>query len=82
MKTIPQRTLRNHSGAVLRQVEAGEQFVITAQGRPVAMLGPYERAGGFPLPRSERSCERLPTPRYSTICAGSRADSPQEPWEH
>lgn len=43
MKTIPQRTLRNDSAAILRQAEAGEQFVVTVHGRPVALLGPYER---------------------------------------
>jgi len=43
MKTIPQRELRNNSGAVLRQAEAGEQFLITVDGRPVAELGPHRR---------------------------------------
>jgi antitoxin (DNA-binding transcriptional repressor) of toxin-antitoxin stability system len=32
LRTIPQSTLRNESDAVLRQAEAGEQFVITVQG--------------------------------------------------
>ncbi len=48
MKTIPQRTLRNESGEVLRQAEAGERFVITVHGRPVAVLGPYERRQWVP----------------------------------
>lgn len=43
MKTIAQRVLRNESGKILRQAEDGEQFVITVHGRPVALLGPYER---------------------------------------
>lgn len=43
MKTIPQRTLRNDSAKILRQAEAGERFVVTVHGRPVALLGPYER---------------------------------------
>jgi prevent-host-death family protein len=37
---ISQRQLRNDSGAVLRAVEAGETFVITSNGRPVAELRP------------------------------------------
>lgn len=37
---ISQRQLRNDSGAVLRAVEAGEAFVITNNGRPVAELRP------------------------------------------
>ncbi len=43
-KVIPQCELRNRSGAVLRQVERGDSFVVTVGGgRPVATLGPYER---------------------------------------
>jgi prevent-host-death family protein len=40
MVTIPQKELRNHVGEVLRRAEAGEQFMITVSGRPVAQLGP------------------------------------------
>ncbi|MFY9820059.1 MAG: type II toxin-antitoxin system prevent-host-death family antitoxin [Thermoanaerobaculia bacterium] len=48
MKTIPQRELRNHSGEVLRQAESGEQFTITIEGRPVAVLGPVPRRQWIP----------------------------------
>lgn len=37
---ISQRQLRNDSGAVLRAVEAGEVFIVTSNGRPVAELRP------------------------------------------
>jgi len=40
MATIPQRELRNNVGAVLRRAEAGESFIVTVDGRPVAQLGP------------------------------------------
>lgn len=43
MATIPQKELRNNVGEVLRRAEAGEQFVITVSGRPVAELGPAAR---------------------------------------
>jgi prevent-host-death family protein len=43
MRTIAQRELRNHSGEILRQAESGEQFAITVDGRPVAMLIPYQK---------------------------------------
>ena len=43
MRTIAQRELRNHSGEILRQAEGGEQFAITVDGRPVALLGPYQK---------------------------------------
>ena len=48
MKTIPHRKLRNESSEVLRQAEAGERFVITVQGRPVAELGPVPRRRWVP----------------------------------
>lgn len=40
METIAQRDLRNGSGEILRRVEAGERFVVTMAGRPVAELIP------------------------------------------
>ena len=39
-KQISQRQFRNESGAVLRAVEAGESFIITNNGRPVAEIRP------------------------------------------
>lgn len=38
--TIPQRELRNDNARVLAAVAAGESFVITRHGRPVAELRP------------------------------------------
>jgi len=43
---ISQRQLRNDSGAVMRAVEAGEVFIVTSNGRPVAELRPI---GADPL---------------------------------
>jgi prevent-host-death family protein len=40
MRTIAQRELRNQSGQILREAEEGEQFLITVEGRPVALLLP------------------------------------------
>ncbi len=48
MKTIAQRELRNHSGEILRQAEAGQQFAITVDGRPVAVLSPYQKRQWVP----------------------------------
>ncbi len=42
--TIPQRELRNDVSGVLRRVEAGEEFVVTVRGRPVAELRPLGSA--------------------------------------
>jgi prevent-host-death family protein len=48
MKSIAQRELRNQSGEILRQAEAGQQFTITVDGRPVAVLGPYQKRQWIP----------------------------------
>jgi len=39
-KTITQRELRNDSGAVLREVQAGRTLIVTRNGVPVAELRP------------------------------------------
>ena len=52
MRTIPQRELRNDIARVLREVEAGESFEVTVDGRPVAQLLPIVRRRRF-VPREE-----------------------------
>ncbi|MDR0483344.1 MAG: type II toxin-antitoxin system prevent-host-death family antitoxin [Cellulomonadaceae bacterium] len=41
---IPQRELRNNSGEILRRAEAGEEFVVTTNGTPVAKVVPIYAA--------------------------------------
>ena len=41
-KTINQRELRHASAKVLREVQAGQTFVITRNGEPVAELRPIQ----------------------------------------
>ena len=43
-RTIPQRELRNDNAKVMEAVTAGETFVVTRNGEPVAELRPL-RAG-------------------------------------
>jgi prevent-host-death family protein len=42
-KEITQRELRNDSGEIMRAVDAGESFVVTRNGVPVAELVPVRR---------------------------------------
>jgi prevent-host-death family protein len=48
---IAQRQLRNDNAEIMRRVEAGESFVITRNGRPVADLVPHGAPAGAPTRR-------------------------------
>jgi prevent-host-death family protein len=84
MKAIAQRELRNRSGEILRQAEKGEQFTITVDGRPVALLGPVGRRVW--VPRSElvkilgtgRSDSRF---REDVGELGGTLDALGDPWQ-
>lgn len=52
MASIPQRELRNNCSDVLRRAEAGEDFEITVDGRPVARLTGIARRRRF-VPAAE-----------------------------
>lgn len=54
MKLLSHLDLQNDCGRVLREAEAGERFIVTVDGCPVATLGPPES------PRFVRKCEYLP----------------------
>lgn len=49
---VASRQLRNDTRGLLRRVEAGEDVVITVDGRPVAVLRPVSRRSRW-MPRSE-----------------------------
>ena len=81
MKTIAQRVLRNESGRILREAENGEQFVITVQGRPVALLSPYERRQWV---AADSVRELLATPTDPDLLEELRQAEPGppvDPWE-
>jgi prevent-host-death family protein len=83
VKTIPQRELRNRISEVLREAEAGERFVVTVAGRPVAELGPPERRRWV---SRERIAEILATPApvgllEDLAAIDSGLEDPFERWE-
>ncbi len=43
-ETISQRELRNDNAEIMRRVEAGESFVVTRNGKPIADLVPHDVA--------------------------------------
>lgn len=50
---VASRELRNNTAKLLRQVQAGEQVVITTRGKPVASLVPFAGGQRRWLPRAE-----------------------------
>jgi prevent-host-death family protein len=51
--TIPQRELRNDNARVIEAVVAGESFVVTRNGVPVAELRPIRTARRSFVPKAE-----------------------------
>ncbi|WP_337063442.1 type II toxin-antitoxin system Phd/YefM family antitoxin [Kineococcus sp. G2] len=41
MKTVPVRDVRNHYAQIMREVQDGETFTVTSEGRPIATISPY-----------------------------------------
>lgn len=52
-RIIPQRELRNDNARVIAAVAAGESFVVTRNGVPVAELRPIERVRRSFIPKTE-----------------------------
>jgi prevent-host-death family protein len=52
-RNIPQRELRNDNARVIEAVAAGESFVVTRNGVPVAELGPIRTQRRSFIPKSE-----------------------------
>jgi prevent-host-death family protein len=59
--TIAQRDLRNDSADILRRVEAGEEFIVTRNGTPVAELRPAARRRGVSRQRLTQAFKGVPT---------------------
>jgi prevent-host-death family protein len=53
VRTIAQRDLRNDNAEIMRRVEAGESFVVTRNGKPIATLVPHGDRGRRRLTASE-----------------------------
>jgi prevent-host-death family protein len=53
MTTIASRELRNDTAGVLRRVQAGDEVVVTVNGRPVARITPVRESRRRWLTRDE-----------------------------
>ncbi|WP_158842767.1 type II toxin-antitoxin system Phd/YefM family antitoxin [Saccharothrix deserti] len=59
--TIGQRELRNDNAEIMRRVEAGERFVVTRNGKPIADLVPHaESRPRHTLAETQAEFRKLP----------------------
>jgi prevent-host-death family protein len=66
-RTITQRELRNDSGAVLREVQAGNSLIVTRNGTPIAELRPIATRQFVPrsvIAGSARGAPRIDASRF------------------
>jgi prevent-host-death family protein len=67
IRTITQRELRNESGAVLREVEAGRTIIVSRNGTPVGELRPIKRRRFVPratIADAARSAPRIDAEQF------------------
>ncbi len=69
---IAQRELRNNNAAIMAAVVAGESFIVTRNGTPVAELRPITRARRTFVPRAELLAHAAERPHVDA--AAFRAD--------
>jgi prevent-host-death family protein len=83
MKRIPQRELRNQSGEILREAEKGESFLITVEGRPVALLTPYPKRRWVPRTEVMKLLRTgKPDPRFfEDVAELGVLDDLADPWQ-
>ncbi|MDQ3529007.1 MAG: type II toxin-antitoxin system prevent-host-death family antitoxin [Actinomycetota bacterium] len=82
--TIAQRDLRNDSADILRRVEAGEEFIVTRNGTPVAELRPAARRRGVSRQRLTEAFRGVPTvdlPRLVADLDKTADPSIRDPWQ-
>ena len=78
MRTITQRQLRNDSGAILREVQAGGHLTVTRNGTPVAELRPVS-ARRF-VPRALITAAAATAPRIDADRFRADLDAIANPW--
>jgi len=92
---IRQSELRNDNAAIMRRVAAGESFIVTVNGRPVADVIPHQRDTGrrrfvpaadaitalTATPLSEQQAQQWRRDIREGGDELSGPDEPEDPWE-
>ena len=76
-ETISQRELRNDNAEIMRRVEAGESFVVTRNGKPIADIVPHARQWkGKTLREMQEDFRKLPPIDVDQWYRDREADDP------
>ncbi len=79
MRKLTQRELRNNSGEVMRALDAGEDFIVTRNGKPVGELRPYKRRQFVPTKQLIAAFQNVPSIDYEELRADIDAVVDQDP---
>ena len=77
---IAQRELRNDNAEIIRRVEAGESFVVTRNGAPVAELRPLPAGRQRVVPRQHLAVVTRRLERLDQQLLRSDLDAVADPW--
>ncbi len=78
-RKLTQRELRNNSGEVMRALDAGEDFIVTRNGKPVGELRPYLRRQFVPTKQIVAAFKNVPSIDYEELRADLDAVVDQDP---
>jgi antitoxin (DNA-binding transcriptional repressor) of toxin-antitoxin stability system len=79
VREISQRELRNQSGQIMRQLEAGQHFIVTRDGAPVGELIPLRRRRGARLATVLEIFRGAPRVEYKRLRKDLDAIADQDP---
>jgi prevent-host-death family protein len=78
-RKLTQRELRNDSGEVMRALDAGEDFIVTRNGKPVGELRPYKRRQFVPTGELIAAFRGAPSIDYEELRADIDRHVDQDP---
>jgi prevent-host-death family protein len=78
-RKLTQRELRNQSGEIMRELDRGEDFIVTSNGRPVGELRPIRPRRFVPTATFLAAMEGVPRIDWKRFRADLDAFADQDP---